>query len=147
MCEIENVKAICEKNKELEDSLKRQTQELCDLEKREQTKQLELQRLRNCELELSTALEKNKLKEEKILELLKQNSDLEAFRLSTNDHTKKTRLEFEEKLEQLTNENALLQNEKSSLQAQLISFKEENINESKIAIEEVVIIIKNFSTF
>jgi len=101
---------------------------------------LELQRLRNCELELSTALEKNKLKEEKILELLKQNSELEAFRLNSNDQLKKVRFDLEEKIEQLTYENAILQGEKSSFQAQLISLKEQNLNESKVAIEEVILI-------
>jgi len=137
MCEIENVKILLEKTKDLELTLKKLTNEMHDLDKREQANILELQRLRNCELELSTSLEKNKLKEEKILELLKHNSELEAFRMNSNEQIKKIRSDFEEKLEQLTNENAILQSEKSSFQAQLIAVKEESLNDSKIAIEEV----------
>ena len=136
-CEIENMKEMRAKSVDQEASLDKLAKEIDELEKREQVNLLELQRLRSCEAELNSALEKNKLKEDKILELLKQNSELDALRLDSNDQIKKIRGDYEEKLEQLTVENAILHSEKSTFQAQLVALREESLNESKNAIEEV----------
>ena len=138
MCELESVKSACEKSSTLESTLDKLGKEMEQLEKREQCYLLELQRLRHCESELNAAVEKNKLKEDKILELLRQNSELDGLRASANDQIKKMRTEFEENVELLTGENAVLLCEKHSMQAQLMALREGSLMDEKNANDEVI---------
>ena len=135
--ELATLKGIRDKNEKLEEAISKLTKTIESLEKNELANNLELNRLRSCESEMNASHEKNKLKEQKILELLHQNSELDTMRINANEQMKKFRAEYDEIIDQLSGENALFQNEKSALQAQLMNLKEENSAEVKKICDEV----------
>ena len=135
--ELLTMKGVRDKNEKLEANVSQLNKTIEELESREQKILHELNRLRNCEAELKSSNEKSNLKEQKILELLSQNRELDSLRMSANDQLKKVKAEYEEILEQLTGENAMYQNQKSSLEAQLINLKEEHNLHVKTLLEEV----------
>ena len=96
--------------------------------------------MKNCEVELKSSNETNNLKDQNIRELLSQIKELDSSKMDANNQVKKVKGEYEKILEQLPNKNPMYQNQKSSLEAQLISLKEEH--SFKDSQDEYIIFIK-----
>ena len=111
-------------NEQLENKVNYMKKDIEILEKKEKENLLELQRLRSCERELNGAFESKKQKEKEIIDLIDRNANLEAQLLSSNEKCKKLKSETDEMIDQLSGENALLLNEKSSLEAQLLNIRD-----------------------
>ena len=134
--ELVALKGIREANEKLEANINLQMATIEALEKKEHANNVELQRLRTCETEMNNSNARNKLKEQTIQELLQTKSELEELIKIANENLKRERARYSEDIDQVTGENALLQNEKSLLQAQITIYKEESGIEVKQLNEE-----------
>ena len=113
-------------NEQLKNKVNYMKKDIEILKKKEKENLLELQRLRSCERDLNGAFESKKQKEKEILDLIDKNSNLEAQLLSSNEKYKKFKSKTNEMIDQLSGEKAMLLNEKSSLEAQLLNIRDEH---------------------
>jgi predicted nucleic acid-binding Zn-ribbon protein len=134
---LSTLKRVREKNEELEAKCNQLNVLIETLEKREQSNNVELQRLRFCEAAMNSSNEANVLKEKTILDLIAQNKELEARRKELSDQLVRKKVEYEECIEQLSGESAMHQNERNALQAQLNNLNEEYTISLKDLTDEV----------
>ena len=122
--DLDDLKILRAANEKLENEIAELTHENTLMETRENYNQIELQRLRSVDADLSSMTKSNQKKEEKILDLLSQKSQLDVQLIELQEKYKNKKMELDEKIENLTNDNAVLQNQINMLNAETANLKE-----------------------
>lgn len=124
--ELHEANEIRNCNVDLQAQLNKFKQECEKLSALNQSTNVQVQSLKNVQVRYEQSLEKGKQQEQQILELINDRTHLEAQCKSWDKRCKEQQHELEERIELLTNENALCQNEANAFKAQLTQLREDS---------------------
>lgn len=121
--ELKRLRGIKDK---LDEDIAKLTHEKTKLEAKDNYNHIELQRLRSIESDLKNMTDLNLKKEDTILELINDKSQLDAQLIELNEKYKNKKSELEDKIEQMTYDNAIFQSQINLLNANIGKLKEEH---------------------